>query len=238
MLITAYILLGTAVVLTGFIKFDARQARRRAETDDLDAVEARLRAAGELPAPAAHDCNDHEPYARGGTVYTSSATNAVEVVDTAVPVDVWMVKAVTVDPTLTAADVATAVEHVAPGVGSVASVAAVAEDTRMRTSAQLRELQAAELEAYAEAPAQEDRLFFAAYDRQMARALTRFDEATARVDQWEAYQHRDNEHECAHCRRAVKENSDEYKLIRSLDDTGSISRADIDALYAAHGATT
>lgn len=220
-----------ALAITTAITIDARTRRpARERADEIEAAGLRLLADGvdihaiDASGPArgtvytssaaVHDRNEHEPYAPLS--------------------DVWMVKAVTVDPTLTATDVATAVEHVAPGVGSMASFAAAMEDTRMRTSAQLRELQAAELEAYAEALAQEDRLFFAAYDRRMARELARFDEATARVDQWEAYQHRDNEHECVHCRRAVKETSDEYRLIRSLDDTGAISRADIDALYAAH----
>jgi hypothetical protein len=170
-------------------------------------------------------------------VYRSAVPAVVEVAPVE-PVDVWMVKAMTVDPTLTAADVATAVEHVAPGVGSMASFAAAVEDTRMRTSVQLRELQAAELEAYAMAPAEDDRLFFAGFARRMESAFTRFDQATARVDQWQAYQHQDNEHQCVHCLRAVKETSDEHKLIRSLDDTGAISQADIDALYAMHGATT
>jgi uncharacterized membrane protein len=149
---------------------------------------------------------------------------------------VWMVKAVTVDPTLTAADVATAVEHVAPGVGSLASFATAPEDTRMRTTAELHELRHAEEEAYGEASAQEERLFFADFNRRLDRALATFDQATVRADNWAAYQHQDNEHECAHCHRAVKETSDEYRLIRSLDDTGAISRADIEALYAAHAA--
>jgi hypothetical protein len=187
----------------GAITVDSRRRTTRDEADDLEAARLRLVAAGEDPdAPGVPSV---------GTVYTSR-----HAVDTAPPL--------VIDPTV--------VEHVAPGAGSLTSFAATVEDTRMRTSAELKELHAAEIAAYGDAPAEEERLFFAGFERRMGAALARFDEATGRVDQWEAYQHRDNEHECKHCRRAVKENSDEYKLIRSRDDTGTISRADIEALYA------
>jgi hypothetical protein len=206
-----------AVLLVGVaIATDKRRRVTRDEADDLEAARLRLVAAGEDPdAVHAYRTSRYstdvtvpvEP-----TVYTSR-----HAIDTAPP-------PVVIDPTV--------VEHVAPGAGSLTSFAATVEDTRMRTSAQLKELQAAEVAAYEAAPAEEDRLFFAGFEQRMGAALARFDEATGRVDQWEAYQHRDNEHECPHCLQAVKETSDEYRLIRSLDDTGAISRAEIAALYA------
>jgi hypothetical protein len=212
-----------AVAATG-----ARRHARRAEADDLEAVRLRLIDAGELPAAPTHP----------GTGRRSAMT-AVGVAEVT-PVDARIVKLV-VDPTLTDADVATAVEHVAPGVGSLASFAATVEDTRMRTPSQVKELQVAELAAYAYAEEEEERRLFADYNRRMNAALARFDTATRRADQWEAYQHRGNEDACAHCHRAVKENSDEFRTIVArieAEHTGEISREDIDAMYALHGATT
>lgn len=233
------IFLGISAVLCAIgallLRTDAGRRAARDEADELEAVRLRLVAAGEVVGDTAvhdcndHDCNDHEPYpgpGGRGTVYTSSAA----------PVDEWMVKAVTVDPTLTAADVATAVEHVAPGVGSMASFAAAVEDTRMRTSAQLHELQAAEEAAYAEAPEQEDRLFFADFRRKMEAAFTDFTVGTRKAAQWVNRFH-DGEHyaNCEHCARVHDVHSDEYAMIvadREGTDTREIPRADLRAMLA------
>lgn len=214
----------------GTITIDARRARRgthRAGTSaaELAAARARLLAAGE----------DVDAIGSlGGGVYVSSAATRVDVVDIEPPADARMVKLI-IDPTLTEADVVTAVAHVAPGVGSLASFAATVDDTRMRTPSQLRELEAAEVEAYAVAAEEEERILFATFNRRMNAALAQFDDATRRADQWEAYQHRGNEDVCEHCHRAVRETSDEFQQIVARVETEStreISRADLRRMFA------
>lgn len=209
------------------LHLDAGRRTAREEADDLEAARLRLVDAGEDPNDVGvHDC----------TVYTSSAATAVEVVPIEPPADAWMVKVVA-DPTLTHLDVVTAVEHVASGVGSLASFAATVEDTRMRTSAEVRELRAAELEAYAAAPAEEDRLFFAGFERRMDRALASFEWATARVDNWAAYLHTaEDGADCEHCHRALRQHSDEFALLladRTGTDTGVYSLVELRAELAA-----
>ncbi len=221
--LTFVLMFGLAGTLGIILTADTRRRRAREDADALEAARLRLVAAGEDPdAPHVFTTGRHRADGTGGTVY---GTPAVLDKRTA---------ALVVDPTLTRQDVTTAIEHVAPGVGSVASVAAAARDTRMRTAAEQARLEADWDAAIDEVEKQEVRLFMADFDRQLSKALAAFGQATVRVGNWEAYQHRDNEHECEHCQRAVKETSDEYRLIRSLDDTGAISRADIEALYAAH----
>lgn len=222
------------------LHLDAGRRTAREEADDLEAARLRLVDAGEDPNDVGvHDCNAHEPRREGRFgpgMYTSSAATAVEVVPIEPPADAWMVKVVA-DPTLTHLDVVTAVEHVASGVGSLASFAATVEDTRMRTSAEVRELRAAELEAYAAAPAEEDRLFFAGFERRMDRALASFEWATARVDNWAAYLHTaEDGADCEHCHRALRQHSDEFALLladRTGTDTGVYSLVELRAELAA-----
>lgn len=239
MLIFLGLIVLACAAVGGALHLGARRRIRREAADDLEAAGLRLAAAGEIAD--VHDCNAHKPYTHiawgKGTVYTSSAATAVEVVPTGPPIDVWMVKAVTVDPTLTATDVATAVEHVAPGVGSMASFAAAVEDTRMRTSAQLRELHEAEEAAYAEASERGERLFFAEFDRRMEAAFTDFAVGTRHVARW-ADRFHDGAHyaNCEHCARVHDVHSDEYALIvadRAGTDTGVFSLAELRAELAA-----
>jgi len=214
--------LGISAVLcaigAALLRVDAGRRVARDKTDELEAVRLRLLAAGEDV-----DAIDASSPV-GGTVYRSAA------------VDVWMVKAVADEPTLTAADVATAVEHVAPGVGSMASFAVAVEDTRMRTSAELRELHEAEEAAYAEAPEQEERLFFADFNRRMEAAFTDFAVGTRRVARFASRFHGDEHYaDCAHCAEALHEHSDEYAQIvadRESTDTGQFSKDEIRAILA------
>lgn len=206
-----FALITLTIAVTGGITLDSRYRVRRArqdEADDLEAVRLRLVDAGELPP----DDTGGGIY-RSRHAYTSAAATAVEVVDVAPPVDARIVE-LTVDPTLTAVDVATAVEHVAPGVGSLASFAATVDDTRMRTSAQLRELQVAEEAAWAEAPAQEERLYYAAFELRWQAMLTDFEVGTRAVRRVTAQHHASvGEHTCTLCMVGVQEISDEFHQI-------------------------
>jgi hypothetical protein len=205
------------------LRADAGRRAARDEADDLEAVRQRLVAAGEDV-----DAIDASSPV-GGTVYRSAAV-AIEP-----PVDARLAELV-IDPTLTAVDVETAVEHVAPGVGSLTSFAATVEDTRMRTSAELRELHEAEEAAYAEAPAQDDRLFFADFNRRMEAAFTDFAVGTRRVARFASRFHGDEHYaDCAHCAEALHEHSDEYAQIvadRESTDTGQFSEDEIRAILA------
>jgi hypothetical protein len=188
---------GTAVAI------DARYRARRDADDAYDAVTARLAAAGELPAT--------------GTVYTSAA---------AVPPDVRLAE-IAADPELTEADVVTAVKHVAPGVGSLASFAAVAYDTaQMRTGAERHEI---------------DAVYDAAHDEDVRRDLDlAFAEAAessrdtwAAIDAWvERYHGKTHYASCVHCAETLHVHSDEYaQIVHRVESehTGEISRA---ALFA------
>lgn len=142
-----------------------------------------------------------------------------------------------IDPTLRASDVVEMVEHVAPGAGSVASLGHIADDTRIRSVAQVTELHRAEAAAYAEDAVRADADFFARFDRVMSVALAGFQERTSRVDAWLFYQHDDTRSECPHCTEALREVSDEYAQLvadRANTDTGEISKAELRALLARH----
>lgn len=215
------LILATTIVGGAFTIDSLRRARtRRDEDGELEAVERRLIAAGELPDPAGPT----------GTMYTSASVADVEP-----PVDARIVE-LTIDPTLTTADVATAVEHVAPGVGSLVSFAAAADDTRMRTSVQLRELEAAEAEAYDEAPAQEERLYYAAFELRWQAMLTDFEVGTRAVRRVNAEHHASvGEHTCTLCMVGVQEISDEFQQIVTrveAEHTGEIPRADLNRMLA------
>lgn len=221
-----YVIVGLIVAavlfVTAAIGIDARRRPARERNDELEFTRLRPLAEG----VDVHDCNAHEPYGPAGTVYTSSAVTAVEVVPIEPPADAWMVKVV-VDPTLSELDVVTAVEHVAPGVGSMTSFAATVEDTRMRTSAEVRELEAAEAAAYAMAPAENDRLFFAAFNTAIEAAFTDFAVGTRAVRRWENQFHGDVHYaNCGHCAEVHHVHSDEYQQIvsdRVGTDTGAWS---------------
>ncbi len=142
-----------------------------------------------------------------------------------------------IDPTLTVLDVRTAAEHVAPGVGSLASFAAVRDDTRMRTAAERAELEHAWDEALAEVEEQEVRLFMADFDRAMHAALTDFTVGTRRVSRAAAAHDADVD-QCQHCRAALEEVSAEFAALVELADstpTGAMSRRDLEAIWAADG---
>lgn len=203
------IFLGTAFILAlcigGAVITDTRRRTRQEQADDLEAARLRLLDEG---------VDIHAIEASGppqGTVYTSTAVMEAPLV---------------VDPTV--------VEHVAPGVGSLTSFAVTADDTRMRTSAQLRELEAAEAAAYAEAPAHNDRLFFVDFEAGMEKALAEAGDAWALIDAWVARYH-DGEHyaNCVRCAEVHDVHSDEYALIvtdRESADTGVFSAAELDAM--------
>lgn len=126
----------------------------------------------------------------------------------------------TVDPTLRPADVAAIVEQVAPGAGSVASVAAAVIDTRLRTSEMVTELTAAEEAAYAEEAERAERRFFAVFNLHMDQAVQRFQHGTGRADMWLCYLH-DGRTECTACATALAHVSDEFRQI-----VGRVERED------------
>lgn len=143
-----------------------------------------------------------------------------------------------VDPTLSATDVAAAIEHIEPGIGSVASFVEARNDTRMRTSAERLELQRAEEAAYAEREEQEVRLMMADFDRAMHAALTDFAICTRVVRKAEAV-HADGVDACPHCRAAVEEISQEFALMVAAAEetpTGAYSRSDLRAMGLPVGA--
>lgn len=219
-----YIPLAIIVVLATIgaaVAIDTRLRKARADQEQADILEAarlRLKAEG-VDVDAVLDGTG------GGNVYASRHAAATFEDRTAVLV---------VDPTLSATDVADMVEHIAPGVGSVASFVAAVEDTRMRTAAEVAELHAAEEAAYAEAPAQDDRLFFAQFEAGLEAALTGAQRAWTLIDAWVERYHGDVHYAaCEHCEEALHEQSDEYaQLVGRIESehTGEISMA---ALLAA-----
>lgn len=195
------VLLTSLTAVGTAVAFDARHRARRAAADAYDAAHCRLAAAGELPVT--------------GTVYMSAA---------AVPDE--RIAVMTVDPTLSAADVATAVEHVAPGVGSLASFAAVAYDTaQMRTGAEQQEIDAVYDAAHDEDVRWDmDHAF--SVDSDEARASRA---AWAAIDAWvEKYHGKTHYASCVHCAETLHVHSDEYAtIVRRVESehTGEISRA-------------
>jgi hypothetical protein len=138
-----------------------------------------------------------------------------------------------VDPTLKAADVAEMVHHVAPGEGSVVSVADEAGDTKLRTLAQVAELLAAEVEAYTEAVAREADVVFAAFDAAMREAFARIDRLQAAVSPWSFYQHDDEGARCPHCAEDIAAVSGEYRQIVAAYDTSAWDVRELRAALAA-----
>jgi len=141
-----------------------------------------------------------------------------------------------IDPTLNAADVEAIVEHVAPGAGSVVSVADAVAPTTMRGPRARAEVAAAEVAAHDEAARRADVDFFARFDRVMEVALAGFRERTVRADTWMHYLHEDATARCAHCAEAVAEVSDEFRLmVRKAEATmtGGYSLTELEALLAA-----
>lgn len=196
----------------------------REEADDLEAARLRLVDAGEDP---------DAPYVFAGTgggnrpvgkVYASR--HAADTTPVAESLD-ERTAVLVVDPTLTAADVATIVEHVEPGVGSLASFAATACDTvTMRTGAEQRELEA---------------VYDAAHDENTVRDLDAsigdlwgaHSNVWATIDAWvERYHGKTHYASCVHCAETLQVQSDEYAQIVTrveAEHTGEISRA---ALFA------
>ena len=220
------------LILGAIIGLDIRRNRRRDIDDDLEAARLRLLAAGEDVDGTGGGNTPGREGGSGGNIYVSAS---VAVVDMGPPDDVRIIR-MTTDPAYTAEDVTTAVEHVAPGVGSLASFAATVEDTRMRTSAQVRELEAAEIEAYAEAPAQEERLYYAAFELRWQAMLTDFEVGTRAVRRANTRHHASvGENTCVLCMVGVQEISDEFRQIVTRvesTDTGEISRADLNRMLA------
>jgi hypothetical protein len=134
---------------------------------------------------------------------------------------------VATDPALRPAERTEVLEHVAPGAGSVASVAALGEDTKLRGPLALAALERAEVAAYAEAEQRAVDSYFTGLDA----ALDRFRAATVRADNWLYYLHGDHPSECAHCALALDAISDEYRLMTT--HTGEIPRDELDRLLAA-----
>jgi len=205
---TTFISFGVTFALIGLaLAVRSRQAARQDRADDLEAARLRLLADG------------------------------VDVYDLPVPSWDGRTQALAVDPTLRRTEVAEMVAHVAPGAGSVASLAHTTQDTRIRSAGQLAELREAEEAAYAEAATREDREFFARFDLVMSVALAGFRERTVRADNWLHYVHDDACADCPHCTAALHEVSDEYaQIVRRVEaqDTGVFSRAELAELLAVH----
>jgi hypothetical protein len=141
-----------------------------------------------------------------------------------------------IDPTLSAAEVAEIVEHVEPGTGSVASVVAATEDTKLRGPAALIRLAVAEEEAYAEAEEREWAALFAGFDRAVAERMLIMNELTAKDWGWVFYQHDAEGMHCPHCQKAVDQVSGEFRAMVARAEgthTGEIDRRELAALLAA-----
>ena len=219
------ILLSIAVAV-GLVVADRAGKRRaaREEADELEAARLRLVEAGEDPdAPEifAGTGGGNRP---GGKVYASR--HAADTAPPAEPLD-KRTAVLVVDPTLTATEVATIVEHVEPGAGSLASLAATVCDTReMRTGAEERHLA---------------EVYEAAHDENTVRDLdaatgdlwSAHEDVWAAIDAWvERYHGKTHYASCVHCAETLHEHSDEFAQLVSRvesEHTGEISRA---ALFA------
>lgn len=109
---------------------------------------------------------------------------------------------------LPAAKAAEVVAQVAPGAGSVVSMAAEFADTKLRDSVGLVLLHEAEEAAYAEAESHEVAHYFTGLDA----ALARFRAATFRADAWKHYLHDQPGATCPCC-TAADEISGEYRRL-------------------------
>lgn len=198
----------------------ARDAQERA--DELEAARLRLVANGEDPdAPAvfAAAAPASNVYTSRHAVDTTPPTGRAAVVDEAFD---QRTAILVVDPTLSVADVATIVEHVEHGTGSIRSIAAVSYDTReMRTAVEQRELDVAYDEAYAE---DTERTF----NGLVAGLWSTVDNAWPLIDAWVNRYHGDEHYaSCVHCAEALHVQSDEYAQIVArveAEHTGEISR--------------
>jgi len=140
-----------------------------------------------------------------------------------------------IDPTLSAVEVAEIVQHVEPGAGSVASVIAVAEDTRLRGPAATARLAAAEEAAYAEAEEREWVELFAGFDRAVAERMLIMNELQASDWGWSFYQHDAEGMHCPRCQAAVNAVSGEFQAMvarAERTDTGAFDRRELEALLA------
>lgn len=200
MTVFVYVVLGlSAAALIALIATDSRRRRAREAADDLEAVRLRLIAAGEDP--------DADPPAPALDERTA---------------------ALVVDPTLSAVEVTTIVEHVEHGAGSLASFAMTASDTReMRTAAEVKHL----AEVYDEAHDEDVR-------RDLDRAVALLTEVSrdtwAAIDAWiERYHGETHYANCAHCAEKLHDISGEYaQLVRRVEaeDTGVYTLAELEAL--------
>jgi hypothetical protein len=143
------------------------------------------------------------------------------------PFDARTTGSVAAEPVDGPVEPAEVAEHVAPGAGSVASIAAIGEDTKLRGPVALAALERAEEAAYAEAEQRAVDSYFTGLDA----ALDRFRERTVRADNWLYYLHGDHPSECPHCTLALEAISDEYRMLST--HTSEIPRAELDAMLAA-----
>lgn len=155
------------------------------------------------------------------TAYVSTTTG---------PLDERIV-AMVVDPTLTDRDVATAIEHIAPGVGSLTAFAATQSDTATtRTPTEQRHLDEAWEPAHAEHAEWLDREFFADFDRGMREAFRVF---RAGNTDGRIYTIHVEGGTCPHCTRAMHEITDEHRQIVSGYDTGAYDVRELRELVGA-----
>ncbi len=217
--------LAVILAIGGAVTIESRRRTARDTADDLEAARLRLLAAGE----DVDGIGGARP--RPGTVYASRIAAAAHTA----PAD-QRIADIADDPGLTADDVATAVEHVAPGVGSLASFARVASDTReMRTNAEQHEMDAVYDAAHNEDIRRDmDRAFAGSADDDVAKASRA---AWAAIDAWvEKYHGAVHYADCIHCLRVHDEHSDEYALIvadRVNTDTGAWDVRELRAALAA-----
>jgi hypothetical protein len=136
-----------------------------------------------------------------------------------------------VDPTLSAAEVAEMVAHVEHGTGSVATVAATAEDTKLRGPQALARLQAAEVDAYAEAQTQEARLAVNEAFSGSGGMWADLDRKLWAIAPWIFYAHDDEGAQCPHCATALSAVSGEYRKL--TERTEEIDRRELEAMLAA-----
>lgn len=130
------------------------------------------------------------------------------------------------------ADVA---EHVAPGAGSVVSIAETAIDTKLRDSVGLTLLHAAEEQAYAEIEEHEVAALFADFDRAVGAGLEHLERAQWSAGAWSFYQHDAEGAHCPHCAEAVEKVSGEFRELTARvlsEHTQQFSRADLMAVLA------
>lgn len=191
-----------AGVAVAFIVADARKRRRQAAAE---ADEAAYRLF------AAQDLAEYPP----GLTWSSNRA----VADSMAALD-ERTAALVIDPTLSAADVATAIEHVAPGVGSLTAFAAALPDTSTtRTPTEVRRLDEAWAPAHEEHADRLEREFFLEFDTAMEAALTDWAVGTRVVEKWQARHHDDDR--CPICEEILHEITDEHRHIVSTYPTGA-----------------